>query len=527
MIKALLKKQFLETVSFFFFSAREGKKRKPAAIVAFAVLMLYALASVVAMFYMIAETLCAPLVTSGLDWVYFAFAGITAFGIGAIGSAFAAKSKLFEAKDNDLLLSMPLPAWAVLFTRMLSLYLLTLLLTSLAWIPSVVQYFIVVGVQPLPLLFSAFLTLVLPLGTLAVCALLGWLIAVVTARLRNKNLLTVLFFAAFMTLYFLLVGKMNDYLEYIVVHGEAVGKALRAVYPFYLLGLAATGKPLAFLGACTVFIATLALAYLLLDKTFFKLVTANRGERKRKYKSKTAKTKGAFFALFHRECLRFFTNPMIFLNCALGSVLLLLLPVLALFNLDFCRQLASANADSIFALLLCAIVSGVATTNTVTASSVSLEGESLWVVRCMPVPTWTVLTAKLALHILVSGLPALIAVCVLAPLIGLSLGWFVLVACAVLVFTCICAEAGLCFNLKLPNLHWTNEIAAVKQSVSVLLTMFAGIAAVALPVVGYIAFGKYLPELAYLCICLALFVGVGIGLGVWLKKRGVRLFENL
>ena len=527
MIKALLKKQFLETASFFFFSAKEGKKRKPAAIVGFAVLMLYALASVVAMFYMIAETLCAPLVASGLDWVYFAFTGITAFGIGAISSAFAAKAKLFEAKDNDLLLSMPLPAWAVLFTRMLSLYLITLLLTAVAWIPSVVQYFVVVGVQPLALLFSALMTLILPCGTLAVCALIGWLIAVATARLRNKNLLTVLFFAAFMVLYFLLVGKMNDYLEYIVLHGEAVGKALRAVYPFYLLGLAATGKPLAFLGACALFIAALALAYLLLDKTFFRLVTANRGERKRKYTSKTAKTKSAFFALFHRECLRFFTSPMIFLNSALGSVFLLLLPVLALFNLDLCRQLASANADGIFALLLCAIVSGVAAMNTVTASSVSLEGESLWVVRSMPVPSWTVLTAKLVLHILVSGLPALIAVCVLAPLVGLGIGWAVLVVCTVLAFVCLCAEAGLCFNLKLPNLHWTNEVAAVKQSISVLLAMFAGIAAVALPVLGYITFGKHLPSLVYLCSCLALFLGAAIGLGVWLKKRGAQLFENL
>ena len=154
MIKALLKKQFLETASFFFFSAKEGKKRKPVAVVGFVVLMLYALASVVALFYRIAETLCAPLVASGLDWVYFAFTGITAFGIGAIASAFVAKSKLFEAKDNDLLLSMPLPAWAVLFTRMLSLYLLTLLFTALTWIPSVVQYFVVVGIRPLALAFS-------------------------------------------------------------------------------------------------------------------------------------------------------------------------------------------------------------------------------------------------------------------------------------------------------------------------------------------------------------------------------------
>ena len=527
MIKALLKKQFLETASFFFFSAKEGKKRKPVAVVGFVVLMLYALASVVVLFYRIAETLCAPLVARGLDWVYFAFTGITAFGIGAIASAFVAKSKLFEAKDNDLLLSMPLPAWAVLFTRMLSLYLLTLLFTALTWIPSVVQYFVVVGIRPLALAFSVVLTFVLPLGTLAVCALLGWLIAVVTAKLRNKNLLTTLFFAAFMVLYFLLVGKMNEYLQYIVLHGEAVGKSLRAVYPFYLLGLAAMGKPLAFLGACAIFIAALALAYWLLSKTFFRLVTANRGERKRKYKSKTAKQKGAFLALFHRELLRFFKNPMIFLNGALGSVFLLLLPVLALFNLDFCRQLASVDADGVFSLLLCAIVCGVAAMNVVTASSVSLEGESLWVVRCMPVPSWTVLTAKLVLHILVSGLPAFIAVCVLAPLIGLGLGWAALSVCTVLAFVCLCAEVGLCFNLKLPNLHWTNETAAVKQSASVLLSMFAGVVAVALPVLGYIAFGKYLPELAYLCICLALFLVVDIALGVWLKKRGVQLFENL
>ena len=56
----------------------------------------------------------------------------------------------------------------------------------------------------------------------------------------------------------------------------------------------------------------------------------------------------------------------------------------------------------------------------VTAPSVSLEGRSLWIVQSLPVEPWQVLRAKLRLHLLCVGAPALVSAVLLAAALRLG-----------------------------------------------------------------------------------------------------------
>ena len=529
MLKELLKRQFLETASFFYLSNKDGKRRSPLVITAFALLIVYALASVSFLMWEMAQMLCAPLVQGGLAWVYFAFFIVTASSLGCISTAFYAKSRLFEAKDNDFLLSLPIKPWMILFSRTISLYLFTFCLQALILLPVFVHYFTIVGISLLPVVFQLIFLFVLPLGTLAICSLLGWLIALLTSRVRSKNLLTVLFFVAFMVGYFLLIDKMNEYLLYFVANGEKVGDAMKKyLFPFWQAGLGATGDLLGFCTTCLLFFGAFAVVYFILSKTFYHIVTVKRGEKKWKYVEKKSKDRSAGYALFSREFLRFFKNPMIVLNGALGSVFLLILPFILLFKPDLYQQITQVEEiKGLIALILCTIVCALSAFNAITNSSVSLEGETLWIVRSLPVSTKAIFFAKIALHVAVTALPALFCVIFLSVLCKLSVGICLLCVLTVFVFVFLCAQAGLAVNLKFPNLHWTNELTAVKQSVSVLITMFASIALIALCVGGYFLFGKYLASGVFLAIVCALFTALSVAIFVWLTKKGVKLFENL
>lgn len=528
MLKTLIKKQFMETASFFFLGNRDGKRRSTGAVVGLAALMLYALGAMVFVFYTMADALCKPLVQNGLAWVYFAFTATVAAGLSCVGSVFAAKSKLYEAKDNDLLLSMPLPSWAVLFSRMIGLYGIAFLFSAVAFLPAVVCYFVTVGFSFLPALLLLGIALILPLGVLAVCSLIGWLIALVTARLPLKNVFTVVFFLAFFVAYFVLVGKMNEYLSYVIVNGEAVGAKMKTVlFPFYLLGRGATGEVLPFLGFAGIFLGLFALVYALLSVTFLRVATSKRGGAKAKYREKTHKVSSAGAALLKRESLRFFKNPMIFLNCALGSLFLLMLPVFGLFKAEFCRSLAASVDGGTLVLLVCAIVCGLTAMNFITASSVSLEGEGILLLRALPVSSWAVFKAKLLLHLLVCVLPAAVCAIVLSALLNIAWYYALATVLTAAAFSALCAALGLVLNLKLPNLRWTSEVVAVKQGMSAFAAMFADIGVLAAFVIGYLTFGKYLPAAGYLAVCLGVSLAAAAALGAWLKKRGTRIFENL
>ena len=528
MLKPLLKKQLQEFTAFFTLSKKDGKRRSPVAILGFAVLIIYALCASGVMFYLLADTLCVPLVSAGLSWVYFALVGVMATGLACIGSAFGAKIQLYEAKDNDLLLSMPIKPWQILLSRMVGLYAITWLFTSLVFVPSLISYFVHFGVEILPLVFSVLLAFILPFGALAIACLLGWLIALVTSKIRAKNLLTAFFTVGFLVVYMVAYSKISDYLQYVIANGDAVGAKMKtALWVFYQFGLGVTGDALAFFAFTVCFGALFALVYLLLSKSFLRLATANRGGYRKKYKAKNRKKGKVFTALFKREALRFFKNPMVLLNCSLGSILLLILPVYALVELDFCRQLALLDADPFFAMLLAVIICGITAMNIVTASSVSLEGKTIWQLQSLPIDPFKILVGKLVLHLSVSAFPALLCISVLCVLLKIGVLYALLCVVAVVAFVVFCATSGLCINLKMPNLHFTNEVTAVKQSMSVLVSMFLNIGVIGLFIGSYFWFGKYLPETGYLAICIAVLLTANVVIVWWLKKRGTRIFSYL
>ena len=67
--------------------------------------------------------------------------GLLATVLGIVGSAFMAYSGLYEAKDNELLLSMPVPTSYILASRVASLFVLDLFYAVLIGAPLIGVYF--------------------------------------------------------------------------------------------------------------------------------------------------------------------------------------------------------------------------------------------------------------------------------------------------------------------------------------------------------------------------------------------------
>ena len=119
MTKALFKKQMMELFSFFWQDKKKNKIRTGRSL-AMGILMYVLLFGVLAaMFYMLAESLCEPLVNAGLGWLYFSLTGLIGVALGAFGSIFNTYASLYLAKDNSFLLAMPIPASGILTVRLM------------------------------------------------------------------------------------------------------------------------------------------------------------------------------------------------------------------------------------------------------------------------------------------------------------------------------------------------------------------------------------------------------------------------
>lgn len=530
MFKSLVKTRIQMFLAAMFRSKKAGKRRTGAGVVGYGILMLYVAACFLFVFYMMADALCQPLVSVGLGWLYFALMGITALALGVIGSVFTAQTQLFEAKDNELLLSMPIPPRYILGSRMVALYGQSFLSGLFVLLPTVVAYAQVQALAAPQWAVLVAIMFLLPLLALCLSCILGWLVALISSKMRNKSLVTLLLSLAFLGAYFYFYFRMQHYLELLILNGVAVGEAIRRyLFPLYQMGLAAQGSGLAFLWFALCALIPFGIVYAVLSRSFIRIATTRRGAAKIQYREKTLQVSGQGKALLKRELLHFWSSPMYMLNGAFGSVFLLLGAVLAVVKgqwlLNYLSQIP--GIETFLPLAGCGCICLVAAMNILTAPSVSLEGKRIWILQSLPVSGWQVLKAKLWLHMLITAIPA--ALCGLAldiilrpqPLMA------VLMVVTPVVFSYLCAVLGLVINLLMPRLDWVSEAYAIKQSGSSFLAIFADWGVVLVFVLAFVLLRNVL-GFDWLLLLTTLIMGlVSWLLRCWARGRGTVIFQHL
>ena len=142
MTKALFRKQMMEVFSWLFQDKKSGKNRTKGGIIGFAVLYLLLFGFLGGIFYVTANMLCAPLYEIGFGWLYFALMGLIAVALGVFGSVFNTYSTLYQAKDNDLLLSLPVPPSKILTARLSGVFAIGLMYELIVMIPTLIVFFL-------------------------------------------------------------------------------------------------------------------------------------------------------------------------------------------------------------------------------------------------------------------------------------------------------------------------------------------------------------------------------------------------
>ena len=214
MLKLLLKKQLMEVFRSYFYDAKKNKARSKGATIAYIVMFVLLMVGVLGgMFAVLANVMCGQLAEMGLDWLYFVIMGIMAVFLGAFGSVFNTYSGLYLAKDNDLLLSMPIPVRIIMASRLLNVYLLGLMYSGIVILPVIIVYWCTVPLTAGIILGGVVLLIVISLFVLALSCVLGWVVAKISLKLKNKSFITVLVSLVFFGLYYFVCFRSQALIE--------------------------------------------------------------------------------------------------------------------------------------------------------------------------------------------------------------------------------------------------------------------------------------------------------------------------
>ncbi len=458
---------------------KNATKASPMKKIGFACVYLFILAIFVALSALYAVIL-VPLADFGLSWVYFSLFMLVSFSVVFFLSILETKTELFESKDNELLLSMPILPRDIINMRVSVVLIYNYVEMAIVMAPAIIVYGMYTG-DAMGIIGGTLCSLLLPLLATSLASGVGAIVAAISRKMKNKTLGAVVISLLFIALYMFGYGYLMEGMESFVEDLEANSGVLAATFtPIMFLGKAALLSAFELIALAAVCIGVSLLCYYLISKNYIKIVTDRKAQDKKEYKKTASKKSSALVSLTKKELGRFFSSATYILNSSMGLIFMVVISVLALFGAEDINMLISAlfedpgmsiDVYKLLSPLFISVIIFFASLSMISCSALSLEGKNLWILKSMPLKSHEVLLAKTLPHIIITAIPTLIASIIFAIIAKagpLELVFYILTPQAANVFN---AFFGMFINTAFPKLEYENEAQPIKQSLACFLAM--------------------------------------------------------
>ncbi len=481
------------------FSAIAGKPKKgvqsnvsKGKILLFTFIYLYLAAFIIGFAAFMANSYAALLVTYGFSQVYFGLFITVTFTLVFILSIFETKATLYESRDNELLLSMPIPPKDIIISRISTVLLYNYLETACIMVPVIVIYCIYGGTA-VGIIGGIIVSLFVPLFATALSSGVGYLVALISRKFKKNTFVTVVLSLGFMAAYFIGYNYvLNGILGLADVSPEIAETLAENLGIFGVIGTAALLNPLPLAVLIALSVISSAVAYILISKNYISIITKKTAGKKVLYKAQKLEKKSVLLALTAKEFRAFFSSANYILNAGLGAVFEIAVAVIVLINkaeiMTFIGELVfvfpefAADIDGMVAILAAAFLFAVSTMNFIAAPALSLEGKNLWILKSLPLSGREVLLAKTFPHIIIATAVSVVSSVIMIFALDISPVWWAFVIliplCGAFLGAFLCAAVG----AALPKFDYVSDVQVIKQSaaagVSMISSMLVGIGSV-------------------------------------------------
>jgi len=487
MLKILIKARMMDLLDQFSGKSK-GKKAADKGKIALLFFGGLALLALLAGFFgLIMSPMYSSMAEAGLKWLFFAIGGISTLLISFLFTMFYAQGAIYEARDNEMLLSMPISPSAILMSRLLSLYFLNFLF-SLALLGGCGVIRIVLGkddpINAMGVVILVLCVFILPLISTTISCLMGWLISLVTRRMRRKAIFQLILSVLLLGGFYAFTFNMQNVLEAAMKESQNLAATFKSVlFPFYAMGTAIADANwlmlLAFAGCC---IVPFAIALFILSRNFIKIVTTKVGAKRTKYVAGELKESSVVWAMTKKELSRFTNSSSYMLNAGLGVLFCVVLGVITLIvgpkviitvvNI-YAR---GSDIESFLPGVTAVLLSVLAGMTYISAPSISIEGKNLWIMMSTPVKAGEALNGKLLAHLVVAVPASLISSLLFMLAIRMDVQQSIIVFVMPLMANVFCAECGLIAGLYNHRFDYPSDAKAVKSGTAYLIPMLGTIA---------------------------------------------------
>ncbi|MGF7046780.1 ABC-2 type transport system permease protein [Paenibacillus sp. DS2015] len=445
---------------------------------------------------------------------------------------YKASGVLFSYKDYDLIMSLPMKTSHVVASRVLQLYVLNLFFTLMIMLPAGAVYAIKVNPGVLYYLFFLITLLFIPLLPIIAATIIGALISWISSRFKASRMISLVL--TFAVIIVFMVGSFRiDGNEQVMIDnmGTVLADMIFKLYPLSAMYVDALCSYR--MSSFLLFIAISWLSFMIFSTvlgTRYKAIHTglSTSHASSKYIMKPLVASSPFRALYKKELRRYISSSLYVLNTSIGMILLLVMSIALLFtSSEKLGELIEIPELSQYLSTLAPIfVSFFVIMSCTTSSSISLEGNHLWILKSSPVSHRSILFSKVAVNLTVT-IPILVISCVML-MISLRTGWiesFLLLAIPI-IYAFFSAMMGVIVNLRLPKMEWTSEVLVVKQSAAVLVSMLIGFISLVIPLGISLLLSQVNGSLILLGIGMIMIAVCGL-MYRYIQTKGEQLFRKI
>ena len=388
---------------------------------------------------------------------------------------------IFIGKDYDQLASLPIKKTTIIASKVINLYLVELLYSSIILIPSGVV-FTILSSNAIFVVTSIILALFVSAFPLVVAMIFSFITAIISEKFKYGNFLSIFFYILFLggifALSFATSSSKTD-ADVVSVFTSVSNVALWVNPSLYFVNFALTNNYAFILVFVAINVISMVIVILVFGLFFDKIhEVISSFKANYKYERKYLKSKKELKSLLELEFKRLVSSKMYFINSVTGLIMSLIMGIWM--SIMFSKytpfglqpQVIEAVRTYAFGGAII-IVFGVGITNTCCVA-ISMEGANFWLVKTLPINYKKYMWAKLLLTFILQMPVALICSTVMTILIMPDVVCIIAIYLIPILYIFLTAVVSLLLNLTFYKLKWTSEQEVVKSSSSVVIAMLLG-----------------------------------------------------
>ena len=396
-------------------------------------------------------------------------------------TVFYSNGILFGSRDMEILLSLPVKSSYIITSKFMFMYLLNFLIGLMFMLPGGIVWGLNGSLNLLQIILYFTSIIFAPLIPMCIAACMGLIIIIASSFFKRKNVISLIFsFAMLGIIGYFALSALQSGVESSI--GVTLAKQITGLYPISRLFMSYYNFPM-YYGMGFYIVLSIVLFYIFVKIASLKYGLLNTlASTKSKYANDKVsyEIKSVFFALYQKELGRFLSSYMAVLNAGLGVILL------CVFSICFLGQIGNSagivNINEYLSNLAPVFIASMLSLSCPAASSISLEGKNIWILKSSPVEVRMILNAKIAVNLTLHLIGYMISVSVFMLKLDMNPIQVMNLVIVPICYSFFITVIGIALNKKYPNYDWDSEMIVVKQSLPVIVTGIIGMITLITPI---------------------------------------------